>query len=115
MSTLAYAITTIDNPFDPFTQFEAWYNFDINRELTHRDELYVNCCALLDRYAFVSDAMSEAEVNVAIESAIDEIIKYDVNNVYRKVKREIADVEEVNPEDKSYLDNMSDRFLKNKK
>ena len=21
-------ITTIDNPFDPFTQFDAWWNFD---------------------------------------------------------------------------------------
>lgn len=99
MKTLAYALTTFDNPFDPFTQFDAWYRFDLNRELTHRDELYVNCCSILDRYSILNDAMSEAEQNEAIELAIDEIIKHDVNNVYMKVKREVDEVQEVEPDD----------------
>lgn len=111
MSTFKYAITTIDNPYNPFTQFDAWYNYDLNRELTHRDELYVNCCSILDRYTLITDNMSEAEVDAAIENAIDEIIKYDVANVYCKVKYEVPDVEDIEPEDKSYLDNMSTKFL----
>lgn len=98
MKSMAYAITTIDNPFDPFTQFDAWYRFDLNRELTHRDELYVNCCSILDRYSILTDSMSESEQNEAIERAIDEIIKYDVNNVYVKVKREVDEVSDVEPD-----------------
>jgi hypothetical protein len=23
-----YALTTVDNPFDPFTEFNAWYAYD---------------------------------------------------------------------------------------
>lgn len=112
MKSEACALTTFDNPYDPFTQFDAWYNFDINREYTHRDEMYVNCCSILDRYSTITDNMSEAEVNAAIESAIDDVIKYDVNNVYKKIKREIEDPGEVEPDDKSFYSSMSERFLK---
>lgn len=113
MKSYAFALTTIDNPFDPFEQFEAWYNFDMNRELTHRDDPYVNCCSILARYARVTDSMSDPEVMSATENAIDQVIKYDAANVYVKVKREIEDVDDIDPEDKSYLEGMSSRFLNN--
>ena len=72
------ALTTKDNPFDPFTQFNEWYNFDIDKGY--------NSCAYLDRIAHTSDQLSEKENNDEIERAIDEIIKYDFRDIYKKVK-----------------------------
>lgn len=105
-----YALTTIDNPYDPFVQFDAWYRYDLNRELTHKDEMYVNCCSILDRFANTSDGMSDYENSKEIEKAIDSIIKTDPLNVYVKVKREIEEPEEIDPDDKSYI-NLSSKFL----
>ncbi len=73
------ALTTFDNPFDPFEQFDAWYNFDC-------DKGYNSCC-YLDRIAKTSDQLSDAENEDEIERAIDEIIKYDFMNIYKKVKQ----------------------------
>jgi hypothetical protein len=72
------ALTTKDNPFDPFTQFNEWYNFDIDKGY--------NSCGYLDRIANTSDQLSDEENAREIERAIDEIIKYDFMNNYKKVK-----------------------------
>ena len=80
-------LTTKDNPYDPFNQFTSWFIFDVVNGY--------NSCGYLARIAHTSDALSEPENNAEIERAIDEIIKYDFMDVYRKVKREITD-EEVN-------------------
>lgn len=71
------AITTFDNPFNPFDQFDQWYIFD-------RDKGY-NSCDYLARIARTSDQLSEEENDREIERAIDEIIKYDFKNIYKKV------------------------------
>lgn len=81
------ALTTIDNPFDPFDQFDAWFNFDCDKGY--------NSCAYLDRIAFTSEQLSEEENHREVERAIDEIIKYDPFNIYVKVKREINDDKDV--------------------
>lgn len=75
---MAVAITTVDNPYDPLNNFSEWFMYDI-------DNGY-NSCGLLDRFAKTSDVMSDAENAKEIERAIDEIIKYDPFNIYRKVK-----------------------------
>ena len=72
------ALTTKDNPYDPFTQFNEWYNFDIDKGY--------NSCGYLDRIAHTSDQLSDEENAREIERAIDEIIKYDFMNNYKKVK-----------------------------
>lgn len=69
-------LTTFDNPFDPFEEFEEWRRFDV--------EHHYNCCEYLDRIAMTSDQLSEDEYNEEIERAVDEIIKYDVTNLFRK-------------------------------
>lgn len=79
----SYAITTFDNPFDPFTQFSDWFLFDVEKGY--------NTCAYLDRIAKTSDQFSEEENNQEIEKAIDEIIKYDFMNIYKKVKKDSKD------------------------
>ena len=75
-----FMLTTIDNPFDPFEQFTSWFLFDVEKG-------YYSC-ARLARIANLSDELSEKEVDEEIERAIDEIIKYDFTNIYKKVKRE---------------------------
>lgn len=73
------ALTTFDNPFDPFTQFDSWFQFDIEKGY--------NSCSLLARIVKTSDDLSEKETNEEVERAIDEIIKYDFMNIYKKVRR----------------------------
>lgn len=73
-------LTTFDNPFNPFEQFSSWLLFD--------KEKGYDSCERLARIAKIADDMTEDEENIEVERAIDEIIKYDFTNVYKKVKRE---------------------------
>ena len=70
-------LTTNDNPFDPFTQFDDWYAYDV--QVGH------HTCAYLARIAKTSDELSEVEEAEAIENAIDEIVKFNINGRYIKV------------------------------
>ena len=74
-----FMLTTIDNPFDPFEEFTSWFLFDVEKGY--------NTCSRLARIANISDELSEKEVDEEIERAINEIIKYDFMNIYKKVKR----------------------------
>lgn len=74
------ALTTIDNPYNPFTQFSEWLLFD--------NEKGYCSSAYLARIARISDDLTEEENDEEIERAIDEIIKYDFMNIYKKVKEE---------------------------
>lgn len=76
-------LTTIDNPFDPFTQFEQWFLFDVEKGY--------NSCSYLARIAKTSDQFTEKENDKEIERAIDEIIKYDFMNIYKKVTKEVKE------------------------
>ena len=70
-------LTTIDNPFNPFEDFNSWFLFDVEKGY--------NSCSYLARIAKLSDQMSDKENNEEIERAIDEIIEYDFMNIYVKV------------------------------
>lgn len=72
------AITTVDNPFDPFDQFDDWFRFD-------QDKGY-NSCSYLARVAHTSDSLTDEENEAEIERAIDEIIFFNPE-IYRKVRR----------------------------
>ena len=72
-------LTTHDNPYDPFTQFEHWFLFDVEKGY--------DSCGYLARIAKIADGMSEAEQNEEIEHAIDEIISLDIFGDYEKVYR----------------------------
>lgn len=74
-------LTTFDNPYDPFEQFDSWYMFDLDKGY--------NSSSYLDRIARTSDQLTEEENDKEIERAIDEIIKYDFMNVYKKVTKTI--------------------------
>ena len=72
-------LTTIDNPFDPFEDFNSWYMFDVLHGY--------NSCAYLARIAKTSDQFTEFENAIELENAIDEIIKHDFMNIYVKIKK----------------------------
>lgn len=70
-------LTTVDNPFDPFEQFTSWFMFD--------EEKGYHTCSYLGRISRTSDQLSEEENELENERAIDEILKYDFRNIYKKV------------------------------
>lgn len=72
-------LTTFDNPFDPFEDFTSWFLFDVEKGY--------NSCGMLMRIANISNDMSQEEIDAEVERAIDEIIKYDFTNNYKKVTR----------------------------
>ena len=74
-------LTTIDNPFNPFDDFTSWFLFD--------SEKGYNSCGKVMRIAKLSDDLTEKEEDLEIERAIDEIIKYDPLDIYKKVTRKI--------------------------
>lgn len=76
-------LTTVDNPHSPFDEWDAWFQYDLRAG--H------NTSGLLARIAVVSHELSEKDFNLAIESAIDEIVKENVSGVHRKVTKEFPD------------------------
>lgn len=78
-------ITTIDNPYDPFDNFNLWFIYDVEKGY--------NTCSYLSRIAKTSDALSEEQNDQIVEDAIDEIIKFDFLNIYKKVQKEVKDDE----------------------
>ena len=59
-------ITTYDNPFNPFTEFEAWYKEDMR--LGH------DTCGMLANTAQINDFSSDYLKEKAEEEAIDELV-----------------------------------------
>lgn len=78
------ALTTKDNPYSYFDQqdeWEAYENYTGNR-----------ATRMIGRFAFTSDDLSVEENQLEIDRAIDEIIKYDAQNIFLKETKEIGDV-----------------------
>lgn len=72
-----FELTTVDNPYNPFTQFTDWWLYDTQKG-------YYSS-AYLARIAHTSDQLSEKENNDEVERAIDEILANDILGIYRKV------------------------------
>lgn len=82
--TTVYMLTTVDNPYNPFTQWDLWYSFDENQKG------YCSC-EYLDRVSATSDGFSEAENQRELNRAIDWIVKNDPSNRYCKVTADTFD------------------------
>lgn len=70
-------LTTSDNPFNPFTQFDEWLTFD--QSMNYFTSEY------LARIAKTSDDLSDSINTLAVNQAIDEIVQLNVLGKYRKV------------------------------
>ena len=74
-----YILTTTDNEFDYFTQFEEWFNRD--RELGH------NCCGIVAAISPTSKSLSH-KLNVLITNqAIKSFVENDFLGIYKIVTR----------------------------
>lgn len=73
-----YALTTSDNPYDPFTQYEEWNAFDESRGYY--------TAALLARVAVTSEELSDVDQDQALDDAISEILWMNDNGLYIRVQ-----------------------------
>ena len=73
------ALTTRDNPYDPFEQFVPWFMFDVEKGY--------NSCGYLARISNTSELLSDEENDIEVERAIDEIIRIDPLNIYQKITK----------------------------
>lgn len=76
-------LTTFDNPYSPYEQFEEWYRYDT-------DHGY-NSSGLLMRLVETSSQFTDNENAYEIEKAIDRIVAADPQNIYKKLKIEVKD------------------------
>ena len=77
---MAYMITTVDNPFNPRTKFDEWNAWDVHAGY--------HTLALLGRIINTSDDLSEPDQELAIDLAIDEIVKENVSGMHKKIEVE---------------------------
>lgn len=75
-------LTTVDNPFDPFEDYDKWHAYD--------ETLGYHTSGFLARVLVMSTELSETEQSEAIEHAIDEIVRENVLGVFKKVSRETS-------------------------
>lgn len=72
-----YLLSTSDNPFNPWTQWDAWLGHDM--AAGHHTLSY------LARIAVSSNDLSDPDADLAVTQAIDEIVEENVNGLYVKV------------------------------
>lgn len=72
-----HMLTTVDNPFNPFTQFDEWNSYDLMKGY--------GTLAYLARVVVTSPDLSEASQSEALEQGIEEIVRENPLGLYRKV------------------------------
>lgn len=72
-------LSTIDNPFNPFENWDQWYAFDTAKGY--------DTTGFLARLVYGSEDLSDADQREAINETIDEIVKENVSGNYIKVTR----------------------------
>ena len=72
--------TTIDNPFNPFEDFNSWFMFDTEKGYYTSSKLA--------RLTNLEENMTQKEENEEVERAVDELISVDPLDLYIKVVRE---------------------------
>ena len=80
-----HMLTTVDNPYNPFTQNDEWLAWDT--VMGYRTNEY------LARIVRLSDSLSIADEEAEIERAIDEIVEHNVLGLYKKVARSDSSVD----------------------
>lgn len=80
-------VTTIDNPYDPFKEWDQWYFYDMSNGY--------NTCERLASISLTSDQFTEEENNEQIEEAINKMMKIGAFNKkgelieYKKVYQDV--------------------------
>ena len=72
-----YMLSTIDNPYNPHIDFDDWYEYDVRSGY--------NTLAFLGRIVRSSDDLSDVDQELAIDQAIEEIIRENVLGIYIRI------------------------------
>lgn len=72
-------VTTVDNPFDPFVDYDNWQRYD-------EDKGYYTT-SLLCRLLNVSTEYDDEAYQECVDAAVDAIVRLNPNGMYRKVVR----------------------------
>lgn len=83
MGERAVFVTTIDNPYDYFEDFDSWYEYDTR--------MGYNTCSLVDRIAQTSLEMSDHDYVQEVERAVDKICKWNLLGLYKKIETKEKD------------------------
>lgn len=73
-ATDAHMLSTSDNPWNPWTDFTEWNAYDMMAGY--------HTLAYLARVTVTSDELSPADQDQAVEYAIEEIVRMNVNGMY---------------------------------
>ena len=74
---MAVFLSTLDNPYNFFTQFDEWNAFDTEKGY--------NTCSYLARITNTSTELSEKDYERAVEDAVDEALRLNLTGNYIKV------------------------------
>lgn len=74
MAEVAHMLSTTDNPWNPWTNFIEWNAYDM--------QAGYHTLAYLARIAVSSDEISEADQDLAVEQAIEEILRIHSDGMY---------------------------------
>lgn len=80
MENKKISITTIDNPFDPFEEFDEWFMFDIEKGYY--------TCSKLARLIDIEEELSYDQEDELLEEAINKLIEIDPLDIYIKVTKD---------------------------
>lgn len=72
-----HMLSTIDNPFNPNTEWDNWYAWD--------EQMGYHSSSLLARVTLTSPELSLSLMSEDIEDAIDEIVRENASGVHIKV------------------------------
>lgn len=61
-------VTSIDNPYNPFLDWDEWFQFDLS--------MGYHTCERLASIAYSADTLSDEENFEAVSEAIDELLKF---------------------------------------
>lgn len=76
-----YALTTKDNPYDPFNDFDHWYEYDETKGYCTSE--------YLARLSRVSNDLPSSDYWQAIGDAIDVAMVDDVEEIYKKLEKNV--------------------------
>ena len=71
-------LTTIDNPYNPFVNYEQWMLYDKEKGYDTSERLM----RIASGYMF--EGMSQVEQDAAVDRAMDDLIAIDILNVFVK-------------------------------
>lgn len=80
-------LTTMDNPFNPFIQFDEWKAFDEGKGYY--------TCAYLARIVKGSDELSDADLSNAIKIGIKEILSFNLLGNYCQITKDGTRIEAI--------------------